>query len=142
MTRSNTSLVAGFVIGLVYNPFRVALLDIVSPLGGGPLGMENSAIVVTLLPLVVIPGAAVGAGYVLGNRSPNGALGLPMVAFSVAVVLGLAAGIWVASVVFPDAATVPTNWRSVGFIAASFAPPTVHAGVAALAGVLVADRNR
>jgi len=142
MTRSDTSLLAGFVIGLVYNPFRVALLDLVSPLGGGPLGMENSTVVILLLPLVVIPGAAVCAGYVLGVRNPGGSLGLPTGAFSVAVFAGLAAGIWLASVVFPDSATVPTNWSSVGFFAASFVPQTVHAGVAALAGMLVADRNR
>lgn len=141
MARRDTSLVAGFGIGLVYNLFRIALFDLVPPLGGGQMAMEYSIIVVALLPLLVVPGAAVGAGYWLGTRDPGGTLGLPTGVFSVATLGGLMVGIWLASVVFPDSATVPTTLGSVGFLAASFVPYTVHAGIAALTGMLVADRR-
>lgn len=141
VTRSDTHLVAGFVVGLVFTLFRVALSDLVPPFGGGPFSAEYSLLVTAILPLVVVPGAAVGAGYLLEQRNPGGSLGLPTVAFGVAALVGLLAGMWLASVVFPNSASVSTDLRSLAFLGGSLVPYAVHAAVAALAGALVADRN-
>ena len=141
MTRIDRSLAAGFVVGLAFTVFRVALNALFPPFGSGPLATEYAALVTGILPLVVVPGAAAGAGYLLEHRNPSASLRLSVGGFGVATLVGLLAGLWLASVAFPNSASVSTDLRSLVYLGGSMAPYAAHAAVAALAGMLVADRN-
>ena len=134
MVRSDTSLVTGVVLGVVFLLLRVALVEFVSPLGGGPSAMELSLVVTGIVPLLVVPGAALAAGYMLEQRDPGGSFALPTAAFGVGALVGLFAGFWLASVLFPDTVNTSGDLRSLAFLAFSFIPTAVHAAVAALAG--------
>ena len=134
MVRSDTSLATGWVLGAVYILVRVGLVDIAPPLGSGPSAMELSLVLTGLVPLLVVPGVALGAGYLLEQRDPGGALGLPTAAFGVGALVGLFAGFWLSSALFSSSVSTSGDLWSLLFFAATLLPVAVHAAVAALAG--------
>lgn len=133
----------GLLVGLAHTALRLLVID---SLTGSPPGSRDALILqslaVTLVSLAVVPGLALYGGW---RVDVDGALSLPALAAVVAAGTGVAViasypSITTVSVGAPLSETLQ-GWL-IGTYVVNAVGPSVNAGVGALAGLLLAERNR